>query len=224
MDRRNKTAMQLGQQSRELSPFTTVRRMMEDMDRIFGGYGWGDLGLSTLGEESQFGQLANWNPQVEVFQRDENLVVRADLPGLESKDVNVEVDDTALTIKGERKTEHEEKREKEGYFHSERSYGSFERRIPLPSGVDRSSIDASFQNGVLEVTLKLPKTSPQRVQIRGSSNVPTSTSAPTQNTTPSTLQENRTPNVSSQSNPQTPQQTNPQPDSRRNGPAPKSHN
>ena len=224
MDRKNKTAMQLGQQSRELSPFTTVRRMMEDMDRLFGVSGWGDLGLTSFEDESRgVGELANWNPQVEVFQRDENLVVRADLPGLESKDVNVEIDDRSIIIKGERKTEHEEKNEKEGYFHSERSYGSFERRIPLPPGIDRSACDATFQNGVLEVTLKLPKTAPQRVQIRGSSNVPTTTSAPTQNTTPSTLQENRTPNVSSQSNPQTPQQTNPQPESRRN-PAPKSHN
>lgn len=190
MDQRNKNAMQLGQWSRELSPFTTVRRMMEDMDRIFGGGGWAG------------GELTGWNPQVEVFQRGENLVVRADLPGLESKDVNVELDDDALTIKGERKTEHEETREKEGYFHSERSYGSFERRIPLPPGIDRATCDASFQNGVLEVTLKLPKSiAPQRVPIRGGQGVGT------------------TPAISSQA--QATPQTGQQPESRS---APRSHN
>lgn len=214
MERRNNKAMQLGRQSRELSPFTTVRRMMEDMDRVFGGWG-GDFGLSALDDEPA--ELDAWNPQVEIFQRGENLVIRADLPGLESKDVNVEVDDRAITIKGERKTEHEENKTQEGYFHSERSYGSFERRIPLPPGIDRSACEAQFQNGVLEVTLKLPKTAPQRIHVRGSSNVSTST--------PSTFQENKTPEVSSQTNPQTPQQTKPQPqsDSRRE-PAPKSHN
>jgi HSP20 family protein len=218
MDRNKSKGMQLGSRGgelsrpRELSPFTTVRRMMEDMDRIFGGYGWGGFFDDELMPRG--GELATWNPQVEVFQRGENLVVRADLPGLESKDVNVEVDEDAITIKGERKSEQEEN--KEGWFHSERSYGSFLRRIPLPPGVDRSACDATFQNGVLEVTLKLPKTSaPQRVQIRGAGE-----GQPTRSTG-GTLNENRTPQVSSQTNPTTPQQTT-QPESRRNGPAPQS--
>lgn len=165
-------------QQRVLSPFTTVRRMMEDMDRVFGGYSdFVGLGEGRLPEEPQ-----GWTPQVEVFQRGENLVIRADLPGLESKDVNVELEDHAITLKGERQAEHEET--KDGIFHSERSYGSFERRIPLPPGIDRNACDAVFHNGVLEVTLKLPKASPQRVQIRAGGAPPTQpeTKAPMQTT------------------------------------------
>ncbi|MBX3232125.1 MAG: Hsp20/alpha crystallin family protein [Labilithrix sp.] len=149
-----------GTPQRAMSPFTTVRRMMEDMDRIFGGWGGG---LSSWDEREDMARA--WHPQVEVFQRGEDLVVRADLPGLESKDVDVELDDDGITIKGERRAEHEET--KEGIFHSERSYGSFRRRIPLPSGIVASDCDALFQNGVLEVTLKLPKIASHKVQIRG---------------------------------------------------------
>lgn len=153
-------------QQRVLSPFTTVRRMMEDMDRVFGSYS-DFVGLDRFPEEAQA-----WTPQVEVFQRGENLVIRADLPGLEGKDVNVELEDHAITLKGERRGEHEETT-KDGIFHSERTYGSFERKIPLPPGIDRDACDAVFQNGVLEVTLKLPKVAPQKVQVRAGGAPPT---------------------------------------------------
>ena len=147
-----------GQEEQGLTPFSFMRRMMDDIDRMFGGVGgFGDEGLMLASN--------TWSPQVEVFEKNGNLVVRADLPGLDRKDIKVNVDDGALTIEGERRTEHEEKRE--GFFHSERSYGSFTRRIPLPRGVDASACDASFENGVLEVSLKLPKQSTRSVEIRG---------------------------------------------------------
>lgn len=207
MERKNRGAMQLGNRPRELSPFTTVRRMMEDMDRVFGEYGWGGLAPSggELDEGSEdLGELTRFTPQVEVFRRGDDLVVRADLPGLEAKDVNVELDEDGLTITGERRAEHEET--KEGYFHSERSYGSFERRIPLPSGIERSSSEATFRNGVLEVTLRLSKSARQRIQIRGASNVSTSTGA---TTSPGAGRAQTIPSSPSE----------PQP----NGPAPQSH-
>jgi len=81
--------------------------------------------------------------------------VRADLPGLTKDDVKVELTDEALTISGERKAEKEEKRE--GFFRSERSYGIFYRQIPLPQGVDADKATATFTNGVLEVTIQVPK-------------------------------------------------------------------
>jgi HSP20 family protein len=100
-----------------------------------------------------------------VFERGGSLVVRADLPGLDRNDVRVRVDDDSITIEGERRAEHEEKRE--GYYHSERSYGSFARTVPLPRGADRSTCEAVFENGVLEVTMKLPQATTRHVQIRG---------------------------------------------------------
>jgi HSP20 family protein len=142
----------------DMTPFSFMRRMMDDIDQLFGFDTSSEFGLTPLAN-------TGWAPQVEVFEKDGNLVVRADLPGLDRNDVKVNVDDGALTIEGERKTEHEEKRE--GYFHSERSYGSFARRVPLPRGVDASACDATFENGVLEVTLKLPKQTSRNVQIRG---------------------------------------------------------
>jgi HSP20 family protein len=156
-----------------LTPFSFVRRMMEDMDRMFGG----GFGLPSLFEESgapamqamrsSLGALGEgtWAPQIEVLEHDGNLLVRADLPGLNREDVHVSVDDHILTIEGERQDKREEKRE--GYFHSERSYGSFQRRIALPRGADASTCDASFENGVLEIRMKLPQTSSRRVEIRG---------------------------------------------------------
>ena len=143
------------------SPFTFMRRFSEEMDRLFEDFGFGrgwltpsfgrDLLQSSFGEAGQ----AMWNPQVEVFEREGQLVVRADLPGLTKDDVKVEVTDQAINISGERRKEHEEKRE--GYYRSERSYGSFYRSIPLPEGVNSDEANATFRNGVLEITMQAPE-------------------------------------------------------------------
>lgn len=95
-----------------------------------------------------------WSPQIESFQRGDQFVVRADLPGLKKEDVNIELTDDSLTIQGERREEHEEDRE--GYYRSERSYGSFYRVVPLPEGAISESAKANFNNGVLEVVLQAP--------------------------------------------------------------------
>ncbi|WP_437810989.1 Hsp20/alpha crystallin family protein [Sorangium sp. So ce1078] len=148
-----------------LSPFTMLRRMMEDMDRMFDDFGFGGMlppfrqsrsvaeqgggrGLSSLG-----GGL--WAPHIEVGERNGQLVVKADIPGVTKDDIRVELRDDALIIEGERRQEQQEQRE--GVSYSERSYGSFMRSIPLPEGVQADDVDARFENGVLEVCLKLPK-------------------------------------------------------------------
>jgi HSP20 family molecular chaperone IbpA len=95
-----------------------------------------------------------WSPQVESFQRGDQFVVRADLPGLKKEDVKIELTDDSLTIEGERREEREEDRE--GYYRSERSYGSFYRVIPLPEGAITESAKANFNNGVLEIVLQAP--------------------------------------------------------------------
>ncbi|MEA2749639.1 MAG: hypothetical protein QOI41_3782 [Myxococcales bacterium] len=146
-----------------LTPFSFVRRMIDDVDRIFGG---GMLGAGMLGPIiDDTLAAAAWVPQVEVMERNGKLVVRADLPGLDLSDIRVMVEDDALTLEGERRVETEDKGE--GYFRSERSYGTFVRRIPLPRGVDRNTTEAKFENGVLEITMNLPKAAPQRVEVKG---------------------------------------------------------
>jgi HSP20 family protein len=97
-----------------------------------------------------------WSPQVEIRKRDGDMIVRADLPGLKREDINVEIADGALTLSGERKEETEEK--KEGFYHSERTYGGFFRSIPLPENVTPENATAKFENGVLEVKIAIPAT------------------------------------------------------------------
>ena len=134
------------------SPFGSIfQRWNDEMDRFFSDFGLGRNRLAGT-------QGAMWSPQVEVFQRGNELIVRAELPGLSKDDVKVEINDNVLTIQGERKQEHEE--EREGWYRNERSYGSFYRAIPLPEGTIGDSAKASFKNGVLEITLQAP---PQEV-------------------------------------------------------------
>lgn len=143
------------------SPFSFMRRFSEEMDRLFEDFGFRSGWLApSFGRDffpagfGEFGQTA-WSPQVEVFEREGQLVVRADLPGLKKEDVKVEVANDTLTISGERKSEHEEKRE--GFYRSERSYGSFYRRIPLPEGVNADDAQATFNDGVLEISMQAPQ-------------------------------------------------------------------
>jgi HSP20 family protein len=97
---------------------------------------------------------AVWSPQVEILEREGMIVLRADLPGLGKEDISVELDGNTIAIKGERKTQSEERKEK--YFRSERSYGSFYRSFRLPEGVDTSKAQATFKDGVLEVEVPAP--------------------------------------------------------------------
>lgn len=141
------------------TPFTFMRRFSEEMDRLFEDFGFGPGWLAPGFERGldRLGTLAGdtWVPQVEVFERDNQLIVRADLPGMTKDDVKVDIDDNSLVIRGERKTEREEN--EEGYYRTERSYGSFYRQIPLPSRVKAEEANADFRNGVLEITMPAPK-------------------------------------------------------------------
>jgi HSP20 family protein len=140
------------------SPFQMMRRMSEEMDRMFNRAMGGGLATPTA--------EAMWSPRIEAFQKEDKFVVRAELPGLRKEDVEVDMTDQAITIRGQRKHEHEENRD--GFFHSERSYGSFYRSIPLPEGVIGDTAKATFRDGVLEITLQAPPdevTRGRRVEI-----------------------------------------------------------
>ena len=133
-------------------PFRFMRRFSEEMDRLFEGFGFGGLrqprsDWSTHGSE--------WSPHIDIFERNNQVVVRADLPGMSKDDIAIEVHDNTITIQGERKQKHEESQS--GYSRSECSYGNFFRSIPLPEGADAEHIKACFSNGVLEVTMPAPK-------------------------------------------------------------------
>ena len=135
-----------------MSPFALMRRFTDEMDRVFEG----------RGRESG-GQRAQWSPAVEVTERDGKLEVVADLPGIKENDVKVEVTDEGLVIQGERKQEHEERRE--GYYRSERSYGQFYRVIPLPEDANVDQARAEFHNGELRISIPVPEQQRRTRQI-----------------------------------------------------------
>ncbi len=135
----------------DVNPFALMRRFTEDMDQVFG----------PVAKETS--EIAAWRPAIEIKEEKGKFLVKADLPGVEMKDVKVNVTDSVLTVEGERKHEVEEKRE--GYFQSERSYGRFFRSIQLPEGVKTEQASAQFANGVLEITLPVPEVQQKRREI-----------------------------------------------------------
>jgi len=136
-----------------MSPFTLMRRLTEDMDRMFTGYG-------SLGGGRESG---HWAPPIEVRESGGNVIVCAELPGLNKDDVKVELRDEALVIQGERKREVDE--EQGGVRRSERYYGSFYREIPLPEGAKTDQAKAHFNNGVLEVVVPIAEAQQRSRQI-----------------------------------------------------------
>jgi HSP20 family protein len=141
-------------------------RFADEMDRLFDDFGFGRRSFGTPWRGSGASALTPaatlmWAPEIEVYQRDNDLVVRADLPGLKRDDVHVDITDTEITISGER--QHERDAEREGVYRSERSYGSFCRTILLPEGAITDQAKATFRDGVLEITMPAP---PQSTRAR----------------------------------------------------------
>lgn len=126
-------------------PFEEVRSMQHEMDRLFNRF----LGRGITTEGSTL-----WMPLVESYTKDNTLVFKAELPGVDPKDLDVSVTDRELVIKGERKAEKDTK--EESYLYHEINYGSFERRFLLPEGCKTEDLKAKFANGILEITVPAP--------------------------------------------------------------------
>jgi HSP20 family protein len=138
------------QSTTHLSPFASIfNRWNDEMDRLFD-----DFGMPFGRNRSMARQQGEWLPQIEVTERGNDLVVRADLPGIKKEDVHIDISDNVLTIQGERRQEHQE--ERGGWRRSERSYGTFYRTIPLPEGAITDNAKAAFKDGVLEITVPAP--------------------------------------------------------------------
>jgi HSP20 family protein len=127
----------------EIAPFRDFERMRRDMDRLWDSF----FERGTLrGEDGR-----EWLPSLDVAETKNEIVVKAEVPGMEPKDIDVSLSDGLLTIKGEKKQEREEK--EENYHLVERNYGSFTRSIRLPNEVQSDKINASYKNGVLKIVL-----------------------------------------------------------------------
>jgi len=132
-----------------------VRDEMDDMFQRF-------FGLPTDGQNAT--QVTSWSPRVDISETDKDLFIKADLPGVDPKDVEVTVRDGILTIHGEKKEEREEKQK--NYYRVERFFGEFYRSIPLPVGADESNVSATSAKGVLAVTIpKKPEALPKKITV-----------------------------------------------------------
>jgi HSP20 family protein len=155
-----------------LDPLSQFRRLTEQMDRWFDTVGIGRTNNRVSGpnENPWMRSGANmWAPDLETFLRDDQFIVRMDLPGVNKDDVNVEVTDESIVVHGERQQTHQE--ERDGFYRSERSYGRFYREVQLPEGAKPDSAKANFRDGVLEISVTAPPRQlnrPRRIEIGAS--------------------------------------------------------
>ncbi|MDX2108344.1 MAG: Hsp20/alpha crystallin family protein [Candidatus Melainabacteria bacterium] len=133
--------------SKQLPAF---RSLQEEVNKIFEEFRHG-LHLGPSNTFESFEKLSGVHTKIDVKETDKAVVVTAELPGVDLKDIEVTLKDDALVISGEKKFEKEEK--DKGYYKMERSYGSFYRSIPFPCAINRESVDASYKDGLLKVTL-----------------------------------------------------------------------
>lgn len=142
--------------SEEEHPFYSLQR---EMNRLFDDFFHGfDLEPLRAVEE----RYAGFSPSIDVRESDNEVTIKAEIPGIDEKDVEVLVCDESVTITGEKKEEQEDKGK--DYYHLERTYGSFHRVIPLPKGINLEKVEATFKNGLL--TVKVPKTEEARSKDR----------------------------------------------------------
>jgi HSP20 family protein len=140
-------------------PFRELERMRGDVDRLWDAFFEGRPWKGVPEVEGQ------WIPALDVAETKDSVVVKAELPGMDPKDIDISLNDGHLTIKGEKKQEREEK--EENYHFIERSYGSFVRSVQLPKEVKTDNVNASYKNGVLKVVLpKSEKAKTKEVKIK----------------------------------------------------------
>jgi HSP20 family protein len=142
-------------------PLREFSTLQNEMNRLFNTVFDAPAGAGNGGQT-----MRRWMPAMDLLETEDHFVLRADLPGMTEDDVNIELEDTTLTISGQRKAEHEER--KEGAYRVERAFGSFSRSLTLPQGVDPEAVTANFEHGVLEVHVPKPEQrKPRRIAIGG---------------------------------------------------------
>jgi HSP20 family protein len=140
-------------------PTRERQTIQQEINRLFGSFFDAPVSVVRNGDA-----VRRWIPPMDLVEKDDEFVLRADLPGIGEQDVNVELEDDVLTISGQRRSEHEQR--KDGYRRIERASGSFSRSLALPEGVAAESVEASFDKGVLEVRIPKPEQrKPRKVAI-----------------------------------------------------------
>jgi HSP20 family protein len=139
-------------------PARELDTLQGEMNRLFSSF------FDTPRTTGNGASARRWIPAMDLVETEDHFVLKADLPGVAESDVKIELESNVLTIAGERKTQHEAK--KDGYYRLERSTGTFSRALTLPEGIDSGAVTANFDNGVLEVRIPKPaEAKPRRVEI-----------------------------------------------------------
>ncbi len=139
-------------------PFRDLVTLRERMNRLF------EDAVSTARSEEKDMISSSWAPAVDIYEDEKQLVLTAEIPGIDEKDVEIKIEDNTLSIHGERKLEKETK--EENYHRIERAYGSFYRSFTLPNHIDQDKIQAEHENGVLKISMpKRPELQPRKVKI-----------------------------------------------------------
>jgi HSP20 family protein len=141
-------------------PLGLLRQVTSEFERMFDEPFWPSFRRPW--REFAAPRTASWSPEIDVFEKDNRLITKIDLPGMKKEDVKVEVTDRHLAISGERTSETEDR--KENVYRCEREYGSFYRAVPLPEGVKLEDVKATFSDGVLEVSVPLPAKAEAKVR------------------------------------------------------------
>jgi HSP20 family protein len=140
-------------------PVRELNSLQQEMNRLFSSF----FDTPTAGNGSSYAR--RWVPAMDLVETDDEYVLTADLPGLSEGDINIEFEDNVLTVSGERKSEHSQR--KEGFFRLERAAGAFSRSLTLPEGVDAEAVRATFDKGVLEIRIPKPEQrKPKKVAIQ----------------------------------------------------------
>ena len=138
-------------------PFRDLMTLREKMNRLF------EDAFAARGEEKEL-VSGTWTPSVDIYETENSLILTAEVPGLDEKDVEIKIEDNTLTLQGERKFEKETK--EENYHRIERAYGSFYRSFTLPNYIDQDKIKAEHENGILKITMpKKVELKPRKVKI-----------------------------------------------------------
>jgi HSP20 family protein len=140
---------------------TAIEQFRSEMDRLFERFFRDPWGAA----EDALAPMTGWGPSVDVSETDADITVRAEIPGVDAKDLQVSITGDVLTLAGEKQESSE--RESENYYHSERRFGAFRRSIALPAGADPDKIDAEYRDGVLTVRIgKTPAAAPKKIAVK----------------------------------------------------------
>ena len=139
-------------------PFKDIMTLRDRMDKLF------EESLNRLKEVGDEMSHSSWSPAVDIYETIDSMIIKVEIPGVDKKDISVEVRDNSLHLKGERKFE--ENANEENYQRMERSYGIFSRVFALPTTVDQDNVKATFNNGVLEITIpKSEESIPEQINV-----------------------------------------------------------